>query len=174
VNELSVLMHLLSNKKSLCQIGATKKEIFQTLNIKDKNKNIHFQDLLINLSKYLEPLGLQVRFNPIDSRWFISYDLELSGALSVNPFNDKPKLAATLFTCLVSCLQNNGIGELSEIKTLRNKKDLITDLKELEEMGFIQINKDQGFVRLTPLIGYQLDLEHLFVKLALKQKDTED
>ncbi len=41
-------------------------------------------------------------------------------------------------------------------------------------MGFIQINKDQGQVRLTPLIGYQIDLEHLFVKLALKLKDTED
>ncbi len=37
-------------------------------------------------------------------------------------------------------------------------------------MGYLELNKNLGEVRLSPLIGYQLDLEKLFIKLALKLK----
>lgn len=152
-------------------MGATKKEILQALNIKNRNKTVYFQHLITNLSNYIEPLGLQIRYNSIDSHWFISYDYEISDAISANPFEGKPKLAASLFCTLVSCLQNSGIGKIAEIKKLRNKKNAIEDLKELEKMGYIVIDNDSNQVQLTSLIGYQLDLEKLFVKLALKLKE---
>ena len=168
LNEISILMHLLSNKNGLYQMGATKKEILQGLNIKGRNKSVYFHNLITNLSNYLEPLGLQIKYNPIDSHWFLSFDPEISDVISANPFEGKPRLAATLFCALVCCLQNSGEGKIPEIEKLRKKKNVVEDLRELEKRGYLEINTDLGQVLLTPLIGYQLDFEKLFIKLALK------
>lgn len=172
MNEISILMHLLSNKNNLYIIGATKREILHTLNVKNKNKSGYFQNLLTNLSKYIEPLGLQIRYNPINSHWFISYDSEVSDLIAANPFEDKPRLAATLFCAIVCCLKNpDGLSKVPEIQSLRKKKGILEDLRELEQKGYLEIDKNQNQVHLTPLIGYQLDLDKLFVKLALKIKE---
>ena len=171
MNEISILMHMLSNKNDLYQIGATKKEILNTLNVKNRNKSAYFHNLISNLSKYLEPLGLQIRYNPINSHWFISYDSEVSDIISANPFDNKPRLAATLFCALVVCLNNpDGISLIPEIEKIRKKKYVLEDLKDLEQKGYLKIDKTRNEVKLTPLIGYLLDLEKLFVKLALKTK----
>jgi len=172
MNEMSIMMHLLSKKGKQYQIGATKKEILKALSISPSNKNesIYFENLITNLSRYLEPLGLQIKYNPIDENWYISYENEISDVISANPFEGKPRLAASLFCTLICCLKNSGIGKIHEIKELRKKKHLLEDLKELEESGYIEIDDSLMQVRLTPLIGYQLDIEKLFIKLALKLK----
>ena len=171
MNEISILMHMLSNKNNTHQVGATKSEILHTLNVKNKNKSGYFHNLITNLSKYIEPLGLQIRYNPINSHWFISYDSEVSDIISANPFDNKPRLAATLFCILVVCLNNpEGISLVSDIEKIRKKKHVLEDLKDLEQKDYIKIDKDRNEVKLTPLIGYLLDLEKLFVKLALKAK----
>jgi len=172
MNEISILMHMLSNKNNLYQIGATKREILRILNVKSKNKSGYFQNLITNLSKYIEPLGLQIRYNPINSHWFLSYDSEVSDLISANPFDNKPRLAATLFCTLVACLKNpEGISSISEIEKIRKKMNVLDDLRDLEQKGYLEIDKVLNSIKLTPLIGYQLDLEKLFVKLALKLKN---
>ena len=163
-------MHMLSKKSDLYHLGATKVEILNALNIKNRNKAFHFQNLLINLANYIEPLGLQINFNPLDTHWFISYESDVSDLIRANPFEDKPRLAASLFCALVCCLKNSGRGKIHEIEELRNKKSVLEDLKELEKRGYLEIAKDEGQVRITPLIGYQLDLQKLFIKLSLKLK----
>ena len=45
MNELTILMHLLS-KRNKFEIGATQDEIVRTLNVKGKNKTIYFQNLI--------------------------------------------------------------------------------------------------------------------------------
>ncbi len=171
MNEISIVMHLLSKKEGSSEIGSTKKEIMEILNVQGKSKSTYFNQLIVNLAQYLEPLGLQIRFNPLNVRWFISFESELSDFVKANPFKGKPRLAATLFCVLTSCLKNSGIAKISEIKELRNKKDILDDLKDLQESGFVTLDKEMLQVKLTPLIGYQLDLEKLFVKLALKLKE---
>ena len=171
MNEISILMHILSSKNNRFQLGATKSEVLKELNITNKNKTVYFQNIISNLSNYLEPLGLQIKFNPIDSHWFISYESDISNLVSANPFEGKPKLAATLFCTLISCLQNSGEGKIYDIKQLRKKKHVIQDLKDLEKSGYLEINSELGLVYLTPLIGYQLDFEKLFITLSLKLKE---
>lgn len=171
LNEVTLLMYLLSRKSSVSQIGATKKEILENLNLKNKNKSIYFQDLITNLSNYIEPLGLQVRYNPLNSHWFISFDTDTSDIISANPFEGKSRLAASLFYTLVNCLKNSGVGKVEQIKKMRNKKGILDDLREIEKRGYIIIQKDTGEVRLTSLIAYQLDINKLFLKLALKLKN---
>jgi len=171
MNELTVLMHLLSKKITKSQIGATQEEILKALNIKDKNKTIYFQNLIKNLTNYLEPLGLQVRFNPLNSYWYISFDPETTEIISANPFEGNPKLAATLYCTLINCFNSSGETTIQKIKEIRKKEGVIEDLRELEKMGFITYEKYLNKISLTPLIGYLLDLEKLFLKIALKLKN---
>ncbi|MFX1570696.1 MAG: hypothetical protein ACFFCV_20350 [Promethearchaeota archaeon] len=171
MNELSILMNLLSKKENMAIIGSTKKEILNALNVKDKNKSIYFQNLIINASNYLEPLGLQIRFNPLNSYWYISFDSETTEIISANPFEGNPKLAATLLCTLICCINSSGETTIQKIIEIRKKKGVIEDIKELKKMGFVLYDKDLNKVSLTPLIGYLLDLEKLFLKIALKMKN---
>ncbi len=170
MNELTILMHLLSKKSTKTQIGATQEEILKTLNIKNRNKTIYFQNLIKNLATYLEPLGLQVRFNPLNSYWYISFDSDTTEILSANPFDGNPRLAATLYCTLVSCFNSSGETTIQKIKEIRKKEGVLEDIKELEKRGFVSYEKYLNKIRLTPLIGYLLDLEKLFLKIALKLK----
>jgi len=164
-------MHLLSRKITTDKIGASEDEILDALNLKTKNKSIHFQHLIANLSQYIEKLGLQVRYNPLDEHWFISFEQDVSDVISANPFESQPKLAATLFCTLTCCFKNSGSCTIHEISELRKKKGLRDDLKVLDRKGYITIDKKKDQVHLTPLIGYELDLNALFTKLALKLKE---
>lgn len=170
MNELSILMHLLSREVNKFQIGASKKEIIEKLHIEGKNEDVYFHRLLTNLSKQIEPLGLKVRYNPLDSHWFISYDSDVSNLVSANPFEDKPKLAATLFYVITCCLSNSGTTKIKQIKDLRNKKGIMSDLKKLEDFGYVKLYPDVNEVAITEKIGYQIDLPRLYTKLSLKLK----
>ncbi len=164
-------MYLLTRKNGNHGYGTTKKEIIEKLNIKNKNKDYLFIHLLENLANYIFPLGLKIRYNPIDSHWFIAHEEELTHLTRSNPFENHPKLAATLLCVLTCCLKNASPANISEIKNLRNKKNIIEDLKELEKLGYLRIDEIQSEINLTPLIGYQLDLSKLFLKIALKTNE---
>jgi len=173
MNELSIVMHLLSRRINKYQLGATKEEICEILNISGKHQTSLFNQLIINLSNYLKVLGLNIRYNSIDSHWYVSYDPEISDIVKANPFEDKPRLAASLFTILISCISNLGSTNISEIAKLRKKKGILSDLRELEKSGYINLDSDSGEVCLTPLVGYELDINHLLTNLALKMKDED-
>lgn len=171
MNEISILMQLLSKRKDKFRVGATKKEILHALHLKNRNKSVLFYRFITQLSQYIEPLGLQIRFNSLDSHWFLSYDSDLLDLTSANPFEGKPKLAATLFCVILCCVKNSGKAKIHEIKELRKKKNVAEDLKELVELGYIKIDRVLNQITLTPLVGYQLDIEKLFRHMALKLKE---
>jgi hypothetical protein len=172
INEFSILLHLLSRKINKFQMGASKEEIIEKLHINGKNEHVYFHRLLTNLSKQIEPLGLYIRYNSLDRHWFISHSSKVSELLSANPFEDKPKLAATLFCVLVCCHSNSGLTTINEIKDLRKKKGILKDLKALEDYGYVKLDTEKKEVKITPLVGYQLDLSKLFMKLSLQLKSA--
>ena len=152
-------------------IGASKKELIENLGIKGKNSSVYLQKLIIELSNYLEPIGLQVRYNPLNSYWFITFESEISELLLANPFERRPSLAATLFCVILYCLKSSGSAEIADIQKIRGKKSIIEDIKELEGLGYLEVISKSNQVRLTPLIGYKLDIPKLLLQTALKIKD---
>ncbi len=168
MNEISLLMYLLSRKDQLDEMGSTKEEILERLQISGRNKGFMFKKLIIELSKYISPLGLEIQYNPLNTHWFLTFKSSMNDLILANPFQDKPRLAATLFCAIILCLKSNGIAKIVELKKLRNKKEIRDDLKDLENLGYIKIIKNYNEINLTPLIGYQLNLEKLFMKLSLK------
>jgi len=173
LNEISILMHLLSKKDGIYNRGTTREEIIKVLKIKNRNADVYFKKLLINLSNYIEPLGLKIKYNPLDSHWFLAFDQELAEFLATNPFEGKQRLAATLFCILTCCLKNFGSTSVKEIETLRKKKSIIEDLKELNRLGYIKISDDKTKINLTPLLGYHLDIEKLFLRTALAANEKK-
>ncbi len=169
MNEISILMHLLSRRVSLYEFGATEDELLKYLNIKGKNKHVYLKKLIIDLSNYIEPLGYNIKFNPLNFYWYISIKSEISDMFKTNPFEGHPSLAATLFCTLACCLKNEGCTQIQEIIKLRKKKNLSEDLKDLSKKGYLLIDHKQNEIRLTPLIGYQIDLNQLIMNLALKK-----
>ncbi|MBY9004806.1 MAG: hypothetical protein KGD73_12595 [Candidatus Lokiarchaeota archaeon] len=172
MNEISIIMHLLSRRVNLHEFGASEDELLRYLNIKGKNKHIYLKKLIIDLSNYIEPLGYYVKFNPLNFYWYLSVNSEISNMFKTNPFEGHPSLAATLFCTLTCCLKNEGYTQIQEIIKLRKKKTLSEDLKELAKKGYLLIDHKNNEIRLTPLIGYQLDLNQLFMKLALINNET--
>lgn len=168
MNEISILIYLLSKKDQIDEMGSTKEEILEKLQISGRNKGYIFKKLLTEVSNYLFPLGMEIQYNPLNAHWFLSFKTNMNDLILANPFQDKPRLAATLFCTIILCLKSNGIAKVEEIKKLRNKKDLRTDLKDLEKLGYVQMLRNNSEIKITPLIGYQLNLEKLFMKLSLK------
>lgn len=152
-------------------IGATKKELIENLGIKGKNSSVYLQKLIIELSNYLEPIGLQVRYNPLNSYWFITFESEISELFLANPFEGRPSLAATLFCVIVYCLKSPGNAEIADIQKIRGKKSIIEDIKELEGLGYLEFINKSNQVKLTPLIGYKLDIPKLLLQTALRIKE---
>jgi len=159
---------MLSRKSGPSQIGATRQELIDSLNLTNKNKDFIFTELLNNLSEYLKPLGMQIKFNTLDEHWYISFEENITELTKANPFIGKPRLAATLFCIITSCIKNSGIGNMREITEMRKVKKIEKDLVELQNLGYISIEKDKSRIRLSPLIGYHLNFHKLLVKLALK------
>ncbi|MFX1498214.1 MAG: hypothetical protein ACFFBH_11850 [Promethearchaeota archaeon] len=173
MNEISILMHLLSRREDLTHIGATEEQVLEALNITFKNKSLHFQNLITELSKLIEPIGFQIRFNPLNSHWFITFEPEVSDIINSNSFGNQPSLAATLFCILACCLKNSGFSTIQEIHKIRKKKTVREDIKKLVKKGYIIFDKTKNRISLTPLIGYQLDLDKLFLKLSIRLKERE-
>ena len=174
MNEFAILINLLSKKSASFHIGASEGEILKALNVRDKNKSIYFQNLINHLANYLEPLGLKIKYNSLNSFWYLTFDSNTTEIISANIFDGKPRLAASMFYTIVSCFNNSGVTKVQKIREMRKKKGILEDLKELEKMGLLVIEKDTNQVRLTPLIGYLIDLEKLFMKIALKIKSSEN
>jgi hypothetical protein len=168
-------MHLLSQKSNDSKIiGVTKKEVCNYLDLPNKNRNFYFQELITNLADYIKPLGLQIRFNPINAHWYLSFEESVSDSIKANPFSDKPRLPATLFCIITVAIMHSGIIKVNDVQKLRKKKGIHRDLEDLEHMGYISLKKDKKgveLIRLTPLLGYQINLEKMSLKLALKQKN---
>lgn len=122
MNEFTILMHLLSDKSNKIQIGASKRDILNKLNLNGKNEALHFENLITQLSNYIKPLGLQIRFNPLSSHWYLAFQIEASDYVSANPFADKPRLAATLFYTLICCLERLGVARDPKNKGTKKEK----------------------------------------------------
>jgi hypothetical protein len=168
MNEISILLQLLSRIQKDHQIGASEDEMLNILNYPGKNAKYYLNKLLVNLNSYIEPIGLQVKYNPINNHWFISSDSDISEKFASNPLEHRPGILTTLF-CIVTCaMSNSGTCKLSDLMNLRKKKTIIEDLTILKEEKYIVMDDDAHEIELTPLLGYELDLNQLIQNIALK------
>ncbi|MHA1583729.1 MAG: hypothetical protein ACTSVU_08475 [Promethearchaeota archaeon] len=180
MNEYGILMHLLSKHLDIENTngtiyGASNEELMHGLNLTGKYAHLNLYNQLTEFSQVIRPLCLQLRQNPFTQRWFLSSDLDLQNFFKSNPFQNKTRLGATLFTILSLCLSFGRPVEIQTVKKYRKKVDLDSDLQELEKMKFI--TKEGLLVGIHPNLGNFLDFEQ-FLKImqttSIKQDIPKD
>ncbi len=165
MNEYTILMHLLTRTKQgisndkLDIIGASVEELCDNLHFTGKFAKIQLHELMDQFSKAISIFNLQLKQNPFNFRWYLTQSSEIEEIFNSNPFNGKPRIAATLCTVLSLCLTNSGKIDINSVKKIRNKKDIIKDLHELEKSNFIIMEKKSNQISINPNLGYYLDIE---------------
>lgn len=140
--------------------GAPAEEILKTLHWPEKLGCGELQKKLSEFDTYLQPLGLQVRLNPLNDFWFVAFRQDISEFAVQNPFGGKLRLPATLLATIICMVKYRNQVPISAIREIRKKETVLEDLKQLQNLGYIEITGEK--ITLTPLIGYQLDLINLF------------
>jgi len=166
MNEYSILLYLLTktdsnpNSPQLVIIGATEEEISKKFHLNLQTEREKLLCLLNEFSTAIQPFGLEIRQNIINHHWFLAQDIATQRFFNSNPFNNKPRLAATL--CAIITLNFSQKGPISEqeLQKLRKKGNLRQDLDELEDLGFIEIVESK--IALTPNLAYYLDFDSFF------------
>ena len=173
MNEAELMIYVLSQKKDNITVGATEEELLKKLAFTDRNRKQKLLVLIDELSKNIYHLGLRIKYNPANQHWFIGFkDNSISSMLDANNNNLPTKLAATLFTILILSINSKSKIQISEIKKIRKKKDIRTDLEELEEKGYIKINSNA--VNLTPKIFYFVDIDELASEIQNISRDLSN
>ncbi|MBN2157344.1 MAG: hypothetical protein JW776_14965 [Candidatus Lokiarchaeota archaeon] len=176
MNEAEVLIYLLSRKKDAQNIGANKDELCSKLGFSDRNAEYKLWNLLQEFNKTIFPLGLSVKFNPMNSHWYIGFQDQMES--NFGGATDKvltPRLSATLFTILILYVSKTPAITGTKIQDLRNKKDIAKDLHDLHELGFIVYEKNQNIVKLTPKVFYYIEIDRLIKKIReLKELESKE
>ncbi|RLI66330.1 MAG: hypothetical protein DRO88_02055 [Promethearchaeia archaeon] len=170
MNEFSILTHLLSDSHKLDDsfdqppiIGSTEAQIMKALGMRGKFAKLHLVELLNTYADSIRVFGLYIRKNPLNHHWFLTKSSAISDLISSNPFQNRPRLGATLMVIISAIFTSKKPVDKKYVLKLRKKVSIDHDLQELEDMHFIIVSNST--VSLHPYLGYCLDLEHLFTAL---------
>ena len=172
LNEYSILFHLLTQQKfessspNKLFIGARVEEIKEKLKMTGKYSQDQFHEIMAQFSQNIHPFGLVVRQNPFNQFWYLTQNQDIQSFFKSNPFQNKPRLAATFATILSLCLITSGSTDISALRKIRQKKDVQSDIDELVHLQLIEQSGNR--INMHVNIGYYLDIE-LFSKYMEKE-----
>ena len=154
------MTYLLSRRGD--DIGADEATMMKRLGLKGDEGLHQFYSLLDSYSNRIEIFGLKVERNPLNGYWFLTHSDELDELAGVNPFPGRSRIAMTFVSILIAATCAETAPSIEEIKKIRKKKDITRDLKDLEELGLVEIKK--GVVKLTDKVGFYIDMTAFFEK----------
>ncbi len=163
-NEYTILMNLLT--RSGRPIGAGIDDLLDALGYPElAGRSVLFQ-LLASLHSLLEPLGLAIRYNPIDDVFYI--DLHSTVDIGIDQQVLPDRLAATLLAVVTLAYQIGDWVSLKQVQEIRKKslKGIRDDLRELEARGYVEYDRDNKMVRPGVRAPVELDFEEIFKSIA--------
>ncbi|MHA1339654.1 MAG: hypothetical protein ACTSRZ_05890 [Promethearchaeota archaeon] len=173
MNEAEILIYMLSRESKNGIIGSTQKELLNSLGLSDKNSSIKLLNLMQELNKSIAFLGLEIKFNPVNSYWYIGFKDNISYMLESSNLPKLPSpIAATLSAILVKTIDKGGAISKKDVLQIRNKKNIDDDLKFLEENNFIQQNNNT--ITLTPKIFYFIDIDEFIAEMKKLLENAEN
>ncbi len=164
MNEYAVLIKLLTRTGT--PIGASVDDMLDALGLpEDIGRHLLFQKLG-SLHKRISPLGLFVRHNPVAGVFYLDTSDEVNLAHEATALPDR--LAATLLIVITLAYQEGGWVSVDRVREFRKKalKGVMTDLRELQGQGYVEIEQDRKRVRLGTRVPFEIDYESFFKELA--------
>ncbi len=171
MNEFSLITHLLSqahysdldSAEIKSEIGCTEKKLLEVLGFRGKYARLRLTQILDEYSKQIKVFGLEVKINPLNSRWYLAKPAEILQITKSNPFFNKTRLGATLMVIITLVMLSQGPVDKNQILQVRKKQSIDGDLEELARMQYIIVDKSR--VSLHPNLGYHLDLPEFLASI---------
>jgi len=154
MNEFKAISYLLSRRGDA--IGASDESLIETLGLSGDDSHQQLYRLLETYASEIALFGFKVEKNPLDGHWFLSCTNDINEATRMNPFQGRSRLASTLIAILISMTCDDDEVTVERVKQLRNVKDVMQDLKELEAIGLIHVHGTK--IEVAERIGYYIDL----------------
>jgi len=163
MNEYAILMKLLT--RSGDPIGAGVDDMLDALGLpEDLGRDILFRRLG-ELHSRLEPVGLTIKHNPVNSVFYVDtiYQSKMKHD-SILP----DRLAATLLIVITLAYQEGGWVSFDRVREFRKKslRGVMEDFRELQHLGYIEIDQAEKRVRLGLRVPFQIDYEAFFRELV--------
>ncbi len=170
MNEYSVLMRLLTRTGN--PIGAGVDDMLDALGLpEDAGRHVLFQRLS-ELHRRIAPVGLVIRHNPVSHVFYLDTDTSSDLILKDSPLPDR--LAATLLVVITLAYQEGDWVSIDRIRQFRRKarRSVLTDLRELSDMGYIELDSRGGKARPGNRVAFEIDYETFFRRLAETEPDS--
>ncbi|MFX1559562.1 MAG: hypothetical protein ACFFBL_03145 [Promethearchaeota archaeon] len=167
MNEYAILMKLLT--RSGDPIGAGVEDMLDALGLpEDLGRDILFRRLG-ELHSRLEPVGLTIKHNPVSNVFYVDtiYQSKMKQD-SMLP----DRLAATLLIVITLAYQEGGWVSFDRVKEFRKKslRGVIEDFRELQNLGYIEIDQTEKRVRLGLRVPFEIDYEAFFRDLVSEKQ----
>ncbi|MHA1734740.1 MAG: hypothetical protein ACTSV8_00020 [Candidatus Thorarchaeota archaeon] len=166
LNEYSVMMQLLTRQGR--PMGTVVDDLLDALGYPERGgRGILFHKMAA-LHRLLKPLGLALRYNPVDTVFYVDVTgpetLPSRGILS-------DRLAATLLVVITLSYQEGGWVPVKRVRSLRRKtlRGLMADLRELENMGYVEFDQSGESVRPGVRVPFEIDYERFFRQLSSEE-----
>lgn len=169
MNEYAILMKLLTRSGN--PIGAGVDDMLDALGLpEDIGRHILF-NRLAELDRMIAPVGLVIRHNPVSHVFYL--DTESAGNLLIEDAPLPDRLAATLLVVITLAFQEGDWIKIERIREFRRKarRSVMTDLRELSEMGYIELDGHGGRARPGTRVAFEIDYEEFFRKLSRTETD---
>jgi hypothetical protein len=163
-NEYWVILRLVTRSGSI--IGAGVDDMLDALGLPEDVGRHHLFQRLSELEKQLSPLGLAIRYNPINNVFYLDTKGIADSSSEETQLPDR--LAATLLTVVTLAYREGGWVPLDQIRDLRRKtsRSVLEDLRELSRQQYVEIDATKKRVRPGPRVPFELDFEAFFQRLS--------
>ncbi|PNX51244.1 MAG: hypothetical protein BV458_11810, partial [Thermoplasmata archaeon M9B2D] len=131
----------------------------------DVGRHILFKKLG-GLHARLKPIGLYIKHNPVSGVFYLDTSDNIATAQDNTVLPDR--LAATLLIVITLAYQEGGWVSIDRVREFRKKalQGVMTDLRELQNQGYVEIEQDKKRVRLGIRVPFEIDYEAFFKNLA--------
>lgn len=171
MNEYAILMKLLTRTGD--PIGAGVDDMLDALGLPEESGRYILFQRLANLHQRIQPIGLVIRHNPVNHVFYLDTDPSSDILLEESPLPDR--LAATLLVVITLSYQEGDWVSIDRIRQFRRKarRSVVTDLRELSDMGYIELDGRGGKARPGSRVAFEIDYEAFFKKLAQTKSADE-
>ena len=169
MNEYAIIMKLITRPGN--PMGAGIDDILDALGLPEGAGNYIAIQHLAGLHKQLSKMGLMIKHNPIANVFYLDTTEEIK--LQEEETHLPDRLAATLLVVITLTYQEGEWVPFSRVKEFRNKamSGIRQDLRELQDLGYVEIDKKGKRVRPGSKVGFEIDYESFFRKLATSTSD---
>jgi hypothetical protein len=164
MNEYAVLMKLLTRTGE--PIGASVEDMLDALGLPENVGRHSLFQKLGTLSSLLSKVGLTVKHNPLYGVFYV--DAETDAKMPSDSTGLPDRLAATLLVVITLAYQEGGWVDLDRVQKFRRKslRGISTDLRELQNEGYVEIDTEKKRVKLGPRASFEIDYESFFSELG--------